>query len=58
MGNNNIYITTSNGKLLVADIMTGITLNLIKIDNEKISRPSILNQSLYIIKNNSIIKMD
>jgi len=58
VGNNNIYITTSNGKLLVADIMTGITLNLIKIDNEKISRPSILNQSLYIIKNNSIIKMD
>ena len=58
VGNNNIYITTSNGKLLVADIMTGITLNSIKIDNEKISRPSILNQSLYIIKNNSIIKMD
>ena len=58
VGNKNIYITTDNGKLLVVDIVTGTNFNLIKIDNDTISRPSILNQSLYIIKNNSIIKMD
>ena len=58
VGNKNIYITTDNGKLLVVDIVTGTNFDLIKIDNDTISRPSILNQSLYIIKNNSIIKMD
>ena len=58
VGNDSIFVTTSNGKLLVIDIATSINKNIIKIDNDKISRPIIINQSLYIIKNNSIIKMD
>ena len=58
VGNDSIFVTTSNGKLLVIDIATSINKNIIKIDNNKISRPLIINQSLYIIKNNSIIKMD
>ena len=31
---------------------------LLKIDSGKISRPFVLNQSLFIIKDNSIIKLD
>ena len=58
LGTNNIYLTTDNGKLLIIDITTGITSSILKIDNGKISRPSIVNQKLYIIKDNSIIKLN
>mgnify|MGYP001183109463 FL=1 len=58
LGKKNIYLTTDNGKLLVIDIRTGITSSILKIDNDKISRPSVVNQELYIIKDNSIIKLN
>jgi len=58
VGNNNIYITTNHGRLLVVDIKSGVIKSMKKIDNKKISRPSILNQYLYIITDNSIIKLD
>jgi len=58
LGKNNIYLSTNNGRLIVIDTMTGKTISVLKIDNEKISRPFVLNQKLYIIKDNSIIKLD
>jgi len=58
VGLNNIYLTTDNGRLLVIDIMTGVTSSVLKIDNDKISRPFVLNKNLYIIKDNSIIKLN
>ena len=58
VGKSNIYLTTDNGKLLVVEIKTGKTKSILKIDNEKISRPFVLNQNLYIIKKNSIIKLN
>jgi len=58
VGTKNIYLTTDNGKLLVIDIKEGKVISTLKIDNEKISRPFVLNQSLFIIKDNSIIKLD
>ena len=58
VGKRNIYLTIDNGKLLVVDINTGKTKSILKIDNEKISRPFVLNQNLYIIKKNSIIKLN
>ena len=58
MGVNNLYVTTTNGRLLTVDIKTGKTQSVIKIDNSKISRPLVLNESLYIIKDNSIIKLN
>tara|TARA_Y100000741_G_C18251111_1_gene557339 strand:- start:60 stop:1412 length:1353 start_codon:yes stop_codon:yes gene_type:complete len=58
VGSKNIYLTTDHGRLLVIDIKNGKTISILKIDNEKISRPFVLNQSLFIIKDNSIIKLD
>jgi len=58
VGSKNIYLTTNNGKLLVIDIKNGKLSSILKIDNEKVSRPFVLNQSLFIIKDNSIIKLD
>ena len=58
LGKNKIYLSTDNGRLLVADISTGKTVSTLKIDNEKILRPKILNEKLFIVKNNSIIKLN
>ncbi len=58
VGSENIYLTTSHGRLIVIDIFTGKTKSMLKIDNEKISRPFVLNQNLYIVKENSIIRLN
>ena len=54
----NIYLTTDHGRLLVIDIESGQTKSIIKIANNKISRPFILNKNLFLVKDNSIIKLD
>ena len=58
LGSQNIYLTTNKGTLLIIDILTGKTLSVLKIDNEKISRPSVLNKNLFIVKENAVIKLD
>jgi outer membrane protein assembly factor BamB len=58
VGLKNIYLTTDNGRMLVIDIKTGKTNSILKIDNEKISRPFILNKDLFVIKDNAIIKIE
>ena len=58
VGKDTIYLSTNNGRLLIINIYTGKTISTLKIDNEKISRPFVLNQSLYIVRDNSIIKLD
>ena len=58
VGKENIYLTTSHGRLLVIDILTGKTKSTLKIDNNKISRPFVLNNNLFLIKDDSIIKLD
>ena len=54
----NIYLTTNNGRLFVVDIKLGKTKSIIKIDNNKISKPFVLNQNMFLIKDDSIIKLD
>ena len=58
IGLDKIYLTTNNGRLLVIDTASGKTIKLLKIDNEKISRPYISKQNLFIIKDNAIIRLD
>ena len=58
VGVDKIYLTTSNGRLFFIDILTGRTLSVLKIDNKKISRPFVLDQNLFIIEENSIIKLN
>ena len=57
IGIKNIYLTTNNGRLLIIDILTGKSNLILKIDNEMISRPFILEKNLFIIKDNAIIKL-
>jgi len=56
--NKDLFLTTSNGRLINVNIENG-KINLIsKIDNDKISKPFIYNKSMFIIKNRSIIKFN
>ena len=58
VGKNNVYLSTDHGRLFIIDIATGTTQSILKIDNGKISRPSVLNQNLYVIQDNSITKLN
>ena len=58
VGKKNIYLSTNIGRLLVIDIKSGKTISTLKVDSEKISRPFILNESLYLVKDNAIIKLN
>ena len=33
-------------------------LDIVKIDNEKISRPYVLNKNMFILKDNAILKLN
>ncbi len=55
---NDIFVTTSNGRLLIIDIKSGKIKKILKIDNKKISRPFVKYQNMYLIKDNSVIKLN
>ena len=57
IGINNLFLSTDSGKLLVIDVLTGRTKSILKIDNNKISKPFIANKNLYLVKDDSIIKL-
>ena len=56
IGLTKMYLTSSNGKLLVIDLISGNVLNKKKISRKVISKPFIFNKNLYIIENGSIIQ--
>ena len=58
MGLDEIYLSTSNGRLMIVNIETGKTTSTIKVDSEKISKPFIQNKNLFLIKNNAIIRLN
>ena len=58
VGRKNIYLSTNMGRLLVIDIKSGKTISTLKIDKDKISRPFVSNQNLYLVKDNAIIKLN
>ena len=58
LGVDKTYLTTNNGKLIIIDTLTGKSENILSIDRDKISRPFVLNQELFIIKDNSIIRLN
>ncbi len=58
VGLKNIYLSTNIGRLLIIDIKSGKTISTLKIDNDKVSRPFVSNQNLYLAKDNAIIKLN
>ena len=57
MGIDNLLLSIDNGKLLVIDVPTGKTQSILKIDNNKISKPFVSNKNLYLVKDDAIIKL-
>ena len=53
-----IFLSTNHGKLLIIDILNGKTKSVLKIDKSKISSPFFSNNNLYLIKENSIIRLN
>ena len=53
-----VYISTNDGKLFIMDIENGVIKKIIKEDNKKISRPSVKDNNMYLVKDNSIIKLN
>ena len=53
---NKIYLSTDNGRILIINLSNSQTENVIKFNNEKISRPFINNANIFLIKNNGIIR--
>ena len=58
LNSKNFYISTNIGKLLVVNIEDASVKDIIKISNEKISRPFPHNQNLFLIKSNSIVRLN
>ena len=58
VGQKEILLSTSNGRLLIVDIATGKTKSILKIDNDMISRPFVFNKQVLLVKNNSIIRLN
>ena len=53
-----IYVSTNNGRILVVNFREGKIEKTLKLDNNKLQRPVYFNESLYIAKDNSIIRLN
>ena len=58
VSNKKIYISLSNGNLVSVDLLTGKSLDVVKIDGQKISRPYIFNNEMFVIRDNAILKLN
>ena len=58
LANDKVFLSLNNGRLVVAEILNGNVSDVIKIDNEKISRPYVLNNHMFIVRDNAIIKLN
>ena len=56
IGNTNLYLTNTDGKMIVADLSLGDVKKIEKISGDFISRPFIFNQNLFVIRNGSIVQ--
>ena len=58
IANDKIYLSLNNGRLVIIETLNGKPIDIKKIDNEKISRPYILNNNMFIVRDNAIIKLN
>ena len=56
IGDKKLYLTNTDGKMIIVDLNLGKVIGVEKIAGNFTSRPFIFNQSLFIIRNGSIIQ--
>ena len=57
-GSSKIYLSMNNGKILQIDIKNGKLSTILNISRSKISRPFVNDGKMFIVKENSIIKLN
>ena len=58
IGGTRLYLTNTDGKMIVAELNLGKVIGVEKVAGDFTSKPFIFNQSLFIIRNGSIIQYD
>ena len=58
IGDTRLYLTNTDGKMIVVDLNLGKVIGVEKVAGDFTSKPFIFNQSLFIIRNGSIIQYD
>ena len=58
ISNDKIFLSLNNGRLVVIETLTAKPTDVVKIDSQKISRPYILNNEMFIVRENAIIKLN
>ena len=56
IGDKNLYLTNSDGKLIIAGIEDGKIIKIEKVSSGLVSEPFIFNNNLYVVRNGSIIR--
>ena len=51
-----LYLTNSDGKMILADLSTGNIKSVEKVSGDFVSRPFIFNKNLFVIRNGSIVQ--
>ena len=58
ISDNKVYLTTMNGRLFIINFLDGSFHRILKLDREKLQRPTYFNKELFIAKDNSIIRIN
>ena len=53
-----IYLTNDDGKLIIANVNTGEILEIVKVASDKILKPLVNDNNLFLIRNGSIIRFN
>ena len=56
IGDKNLFLTNSDGKMIVAGIEDGKLIRVEKISGGLLSEPFIFNNNLYVVRNSSIVR--
>ncbi len=56
MGDKNIFLTNSDGKMIIAGIEDGKIIKIEKVSGGLVSEPFIFNNNLYVVRNGSIVQ--
>ena len=56
IGSTKLYLTNSDGKMIIVDLSLGNVVNIEKISGDFVSKPFIVNENLFVIRNGSIVQ--
>ncbi len=56
IGDKNVFLTNSDGKMIIAGIENGKIIKIEKVSGGSVSEPFIFNNNLYVVRNGSIVQ--